>query len=473
MTPAAVPLCIDLDGTLLHSDLLIESFLDVLGRQPLVLLQAPIWLTGGKAALKARLADRCRLDVASLPYDEAVLQRIREARAAGRETVLCTASDQRLAQQVGDHLGCFDRVLGSDGRENLSGSQKAARLVALYGEKGFDYAGNAPVDLAVWARAGGALVKGSPALAQRAAGVTTVHERLDPPAAGLHTWLRALRVHQWLKNLLVFVPLLAAHRVLDADSTLLAVLAFAAFSLCASGVYLLNDLLDLASDRRHHSKRNRPLAAGKLPLLGGLLAAPVLTLAAFAVALAVSPLFVLVLGGYWLTTLAYSLQLKRKVMLDVLLLAALYTARIIGGAVAIMVEPSFWLLAFSMFMFLSLALLKRYTELAALLADGREKASGRGYRVDDLPLLQSFGAASGYGAVLVLALYINSPESLALYSRPHALWLLCPMLLYWISRAWFVAHRGEMHDDPVVYAATDRFSLGVAAVGGLVLLAAL
>jgi 4-hydroxybenzoate polyprenyltransferase len=278
-------------------------------------------------------------------------------------------------------------------------------------------------------------------------------------------------VHQWLKNLLVFVPLLAAHRVLD--STLLAVLAFAAFSLCASGVYLLNDLLDLKSDRRHHSKRNRPLAAGKLPLLGGLLAAPVLTLAAFAVALAVSPLFALVLGGYWLTTLAYSLQLKRKVMLDVLLLAALYTARIIGGAVAIMVEPSFWLLAFSMFMFLSLALLKRYTELAALLADGRDKASGRGYRVDDLPLLQSFGAASGYGAVLVLALYINSPESLELYTRPYALWLLCPMLLYWISRAWFVAHRGEMHDDPVVYAATDRFSLGVATVGGLVLLAAL
>jgi 4-hydroxybenzoate polyprenyltransferase len=471
MTPAAAPLCIDLDGTLLHSDLLIESFLDALGRQPLVLLQAPIWLASGKAALKARLADRCQLDVASLPYDEAVLRRIREAREAGRETVLCTASDQRLAQQVADHLGCFDRVLGSDGESNLSGRRKAARLVELYGEKCFDYAGNAAVDLAVWARAGGALVKGSPALAQRAAAVTTVHERLDPPTAGLRTWLRALRVHQWLKNLLVFVPLLAAHRVLD--STLLAVLAFAAFSLCASGVYLLNDLLDLKSDRRHHSKRNRPLAAGKLPLLGGLLAAPVLTLAAFAVALAVSPLFALVLGGYWLTTLAYSLQLKRKVMLDVLLLAALYTARIIGGAVAIMVEPSFWLLAFSMFMFLSLALLKRYTELAALLADGRDKASGRGYRVDDLPLLQSFGAASGYGAVLVLALYINSPESLELYTRPYALWLLCPMLLYWISRAWFVAHRGEMHDDPVVYAATDRFSLGVATVGGLVLLAAL
>lgn len=473
MTPAAVPLCIDLDGTLLHSDLLIESFLDVLGRQPLVLLQAPLWLTRGKAALKARLVDRCQLDVAGLPYDEVVLQRIRDAREAGRETVLCTASDQRLAQQVADHLGCFDRVLGSDGSNNLSGRRKAARLVELYGEKRFDYAGNAAVDLAVWSRAGGALVKGSPALAQRAAAVTTVHERLDPPAAGLRTWLRALRVHQWLKNLLVFVPLLAAHRALDPDSTLLALLAFAAFSLCASGVYLLNDLLDLKSDRRHHSKRNRPLAAGRLPLLGGLLAAPVLTFAAFAIALAVSPLFALVLGGYWLTTLAYSLQLKRKVMLDVLLLAALYTARIIGGAVAIMVEPSFWLLAFSMFMFLSLALLKRYTELAAVLADGRDKASGRGYRVDDLPLLQSFGAASGYGAVLVLALYINSPESLALYTRPYALWLLCPMLLYWISRAWFVAHRGEMHDDPVVYAATDRFSLGVAAVGGVVLLAAL
>ncbi|MGQ0800227.1 MAG: UbiA family prenyltransferase [Pseudomarimonas sp.] len=473
MAAADIPFCVDLDGTLLDSDLLVESLLDVVGHQPLTLCMLPLWLISGKAALKARLAERSTLDVTTLPYSEAVLNRVRAARAAGRTTILCTASDQLLAERVASHLGVFDSVLASDGIENLAGERKARRLVKLFGERGFDYVGNADVDVAVWSRARGALVIGSLGLALRAAAVSDLIEHIESAPRIVSVWLRALRIHQWLKNLLVLLPLFAAHRVLDVDSAVSAMTAFAAFSLCASGVYLINDLLDLQADRRHLGKRHRPFASGRLPLHHGLLAAILLTLTAFTVALWVSTLFAVVQLGYWLTTLAYSLRLKRVVMLDVMLLAALYTARIIGGAVAIKVTPSFWLLAFSMFMFLSLALLKRYTELAALLADGLNIASGRGYRVDDLPLLHSLGAASGYGAVLVLALYINSPESLALYARSYALWLLCPLLLFWISRAWLVAHRGGMHDDPVIYAATDRDSLIIAALGGLVLLAAL
>jgi 4-hydroxybenzoate polyprenyltransferase len=241
-----------------------------------------------------------------------------------------------------------------------------------------------------------------------------------------------------------------------------------AFSLCASGVYVANDLLDLAADRRHPRKSRRPFAAGTLPLAAGLAAAPALTLAAFAVALCVSTAFAAVLGLYFLLTLAYSLSLKRVVMLDVVVLAALYTLRIVAGGVATLTPLSFWLLAFSMFLFLSLAMLKRYTELRQVEQVGGTSASGRGYSVDDLPLIQSLGGASGYLAVLVLALYINNAPNESLYRHPMALWLLCPLLLYWVSRAWVIAHRRGMHDDPLVFAARDGVSWTVLALAAAV-----
>jgi len=285
--------------------------------------------------------------------------------------------------------------------------------------------------------------------------------------------LRALRLHQWLKNLLVFVPLLTAHRFMDAESVMQSVIALVSFGLVASGVYVLNDLLDLTPDRQHPRKRRRPFAAGTLPLLHGLAAAPLLTVAGLALSLACNIQFTLVLLAYYVMTLASSLKLKRVVMVDVVLLAALYTVRIIGGTVAIDADLSFWLLAFSMFIFLSLALLKRYTELHSMLSSGKTKASGRGYSVEDLPLLQSLGSAAGYIAVMVMALYIDSPQSVALYSNPKLLWLICPVLLYWVSRVWVVAHRGEMHDDPIVFAATDRVSQVVVVLCGLFALSAI
>jgi len=467
-----VALCVDLDGTLLKTDLLYESALVLLGRKPWLLFLLPLWLLRGKATLKREIAERVELDATRLPYDERVIEALRDTRA--RPRVLCTASDAKFAHQVAEHLGLFELVLASADGVNLSGERKAHRLVERFGERGFDYMGNASADLPVWSRARQAWVVNAPAgLSARAARAAQVARELPPAGGGARAWIKALRLHQWLKNLLVFLPLLASHRFLDAQAIAAALLAFAAFSLSASGVYLLNDLLDLDADRQHPRKRLRPFASGVLPLLHGLFAAPLLAAIGLCLGLAVGPLFACVLAGYYAMTLAYSLRLKRVVMVDVIALAGLYTVRIIGGAVAIGATLSFWLLAFSMFLFLSLAMLKRYTELMLALGNGRNLANGRGYAVDDLPLIQSLGSAAGYLAVLVFALYINSPESLALYARPQVLWLICPLLLYWISHLWITSHRGRMDDDPVVFAATDRASQIVIGLSGLLVLGAI
>lgn len=465
--PDSIPLCVDLDGTLLRSDLLYESLLALLAKSPLVALLLPFWLLRGKAHLKRQIASRVQLDPALLPYDERVLAHLRTTQQ--RPRVLCTASDHLIVQPIAEHLGLFEEVIASEGTRNLSGRNKAETLVDRYGERGFDYLGNHDVDLPVWDRARGAIVvNGSESLSRKAAKAAPLIDHWPSQSGGIRTWIKALRLYQWLKNLLVFVPLLASHRILDPASALNASAAFLAFGLCASGVYLLNDLLDLAPDRQHPRKRKRPFAAGTLPILHGLIAAPILTIGGIGLALWVNPMFAGVLLVYYTMTLAYSFKFKRIVMIDVVLLAALYTIRIVGGATAIGTSLSFWLLAFSMFIFLSLALLKRYTELAAAATAGKKVASGRGYSTEDLPLIQSLGTSAGYIAILVLALYINSPESLTLYQRPEFLWLLCPLMLYWISRTWMVAHRGQMHDDPIVFAARDRVSQivgGIAFVG--------
>ena len=468
-----VPLCVDLDGTLIRSDLLVESALSLLSRNPLLLLPMLCWLLRGKAHLKREIASRVELDATHLPYNENVLAWVRQQQAL-RPVVLCTASDEALAKLVADHVGSFDAVLASDGQRNLSGSQKAQALVELYGESGFDYVGNAKVDLKVWKHARAAItVEAGSSLTRAAERVTKVDKQFTLPGANLRHWLKALRVHQWVKNALVFLPLLAAHRLFEVDSVLATLLAFTCFSLCASSVYITNDLLDLASDRQHHRKRNRPFAAGHLPLLAGPVVAVALLVVSFGLAAFLHEVFVVVLAGYYLLTSAYSLRFKRIVMLDVVVLATLYTSRIVAGTAAIHSKPSFWLLAFSMFIFLSLAMVKRYIELLSAQKAGKINASGRGYDVGDIPLIQSLGAASGYLSVLVLALYIDSPDSRALYHHPHYLWLLCPLLLYWISRAWAIAHRGIMHDDPVVFAVTDKLSRVLLMVAAAVILFAI
>ncbi|NBD20638.1 UbiA family prenyltransferase [Aquabacterium fontiphilum] len=467
------PLAVDLDGSLIHSDLLLESFLLLIKRNPLYLLMVPFWLLQGKAALKRAIASRVALNAAALPYNQPFVAWLRTQREQGRALWLCTASDAALAQGVANHLELFDGVLASDGQHNLSGRNKAAELVARFGEKGFDYCGNAPVDLAVWQRAGAAVVvNGNEALVRQAGKVAQVVARFDAPRRGLRVWLKALRVHQWAKNALIFVPMLAAHQ-LDGGTLGQALLAFVAFSLCASSVYLLNDMLDLEADRQHHSKCNRPFAAGKLSLLAGILLAPVLLAVALGLAWLLPVRFIGVLVVYYVATLAYSFALKRVVMVDVLALAGLYTIRIVAGSAATGIELSFWLLIFAIFIFLSLAIVKRYAELYAMREQGKLSAKGRGYEVEDMSLLQSLGAASGYLSVLVLGLYINSPDKSMLYTHSKLIWLLVPIMLYWVSRVWMLTHRGQMHDDPLVYALKDPASLvtGAAAAAVLVLAA--
>jgi 4-hydroxybenzoate polyprenyltransferase len=355
-------------------------------------------------------------------------------------------------------LGIFDRVIASDATRNLKGDWKAAALVAEFGERGFDYVGDSTADLPVWSASRRALVVGSPTLVDRVQRVASLEKVFENPSVRIKDWARALRVYQWVKNVLVFIPLFAAHRGGDVQLVSQAFIAFLAFSLCASSVYIINDLLDLETDRTHSRKSSRPFASGRLSIRSGVAVAPILLAMAFLLSAALPPAFLAVLSLYFVVTLAYSMRLKRTTVLDVLLLAGLYTLRLLAGAAAVSVQASFWLLAFSMFLFLSLALVKRVSELHGMPADTTDRPSGRKYRREDLPVLMSMGTAAGYTAVMVLALYINSSASEVLYRRPEALWLLCPLLLFWISRVWLVTYRGQMHDDPIVFAFRDSIS---------------
>lgn len=459
---ATTPLCVDLDGTLIRSDVLLESLVLLIKRNPLYLLLVPFWLLRGKAALKAQIASRVKLNPAALPYDRELLSWLESERATGRSIWLCTATNRKFAEEIAAHLGLFAGVLASDHESNLAGEAKATQLVERFGDRGFDYCGNERRDLAIWRRARSAIVvNASSQLERQAAKLTELAKTFPVRSRPLRAAIRALRPHQWAKNALIVVPLLAAHRVSDPGALLEGLLAFVAFSLCASSVYLLNDLLDLEADRAHPRKSKRPFAAGDLSLLAGLLLAPCLLAAAVAIAAVLPQKFWLVLGTYYTLTCAYSFLLKSFVIVDALALAGLYTLRIIAGAAAVSVPLSFWLLLFSVFLFLSLAFVKRFAELENLRRRQRLKAAGRGYHVEDLSLLQSLGTASGYLSVLVLALYINSPDIQALYSQPKVVWGLCVLMLYWISRVWMKAQRGEMHDDPVVFALKDRQSLAV------------
>jgi 4-hydroxybenzoate polyprenyltransferase len=470
------PLVVDLDGTLIRSDVLIESGFAYFKSTPLRFYRPLIWLArGGKPALKAGLAESTDVDVTVLPYDPQVLDWLKEEREAGRELVLATATHERYAQAIADHLGIFDQTFATADGVNLSARSKRDKLVAEFGEKNFDYAGNSHDDVAVWQSAAKAYVVNPSSGVERAARkIGNVERVIESRPPTIKTWSKSLRLHQWLKNLLIFVPLLAAHKLDQPNVVIAALLAFFAFGLCASSVYLLNDLLDLEDDRHHPTKRKRPLASGALPLTWGLGLFPVLLASAFALAVFCLPLrFTAVLVGYYALTLAYSMYLKRQVMVDVVVLAMLYTIRIVAGTAAIGAHLTFWLLAFSMFIFLSLALVKRYAELHSMQARGLVKTRGRGYVLSDLSLISSLGTASGYLSVLVLALYIQDGNTAKLYRHAQIIWLACPLLLYWVSRTWIIAHRGLMHDDPIVFAARDRVSLAVVALCGLVFWAAI
>jgi 4-hydroxybenzoate polyprenyltransferase len=456
---AGVPLVVDLDGTLIHSDLLWEALVLFLRRHFLQVWRLPFWLLAGKAAFKRRLASCVEPDVAALPYDTALLHWLAAQRARGVRLVLATGSDLRFAERIAAHLGIFERVLATeDDHTNLTSHHKAERLTALYGARGFDYVGNSRADVAVWEACRQPYsVSRTPF---RLAGGAATH------GAGTRrrTWgaplLKGMRPRQWLKNLLVFVPMLSAHRV-DGPTLSASVLAFAAFSLCASSAYLLNDALDAQDDRLHPTKKKRPIAAGTLPLAIALGASPLLALAAVALAAQAGPWLLAAVALYFASTLAYSFVLKRLLMVDVVTLSLLYSMRILGGCAATAIEPSFWLLAFSFFVFLSLAMLKRHSELLNLHRAGKEKTRGRGYLTSDKAPIAMMGVASAFMSTLVFLLYQSSPNVQVLYRHPVLLFPIAPLLVFWLGRLWVLSFRGEVHEDPILHVSRDPVSLAV------------
>lgn len=453
------PIVVDLDGTLIQTDMLHESTLRMVREHPLDALRIPSWLWAGRAKLKREVAARTSFNPATLPYNEALLEWLRARRAEGRSIVLCTASDQSVADAVAGRLGLFDEAIGSDGKRNLAGRRKADVLEAKYGRGGFDYAGDSARDHEVWARSRRAIVVNAPrAVLREAQARWTIEEVFPAHFPGFSTWRRTLRMHQWLKSVLLFVPLIAGHEFTNVSAWLALFVAFASFCLCASSVYITNDLLDLESDRMHPRKRLRPFASGQMPAWAGAVLIPVLLASSIALGGLVGPDFLAWLLAYFVITWAYSWSLKRMLLVDCLALAMLYTLRIIAGAATVGHALSFWLLAFSVFLFLSLAFVKRYAELELLLLNGRKKMHGRGYHTSDAPLVQAMGLAAGYSAALVLALYINSEAVSMLYRTPEVIWGTVPVLLFWISWMWLQAHRGKMHDDPMVFAVKDRAS---------------
>ncbi|MBL4868638.1 MAG: UbiA family prenyltransferase [Pseudomonadales bacterium] len=462
------PLCVDLDGTLINTDLLLESFVRVLKESPWVLLFVPFWLLKGKHILKAELAARCHINIEKLPYNEALISHLSTQQNLGRQLILCTGSNIKFALQINQHLNLFDEVIASDDMRNLTGSTKVKELNERFSSGGYDYAGNEAIDLKIWKDARKALViNGSVSLKDKTEKLTEIDLFQEKPRVSLKLYLKAARIHQWVKNLLIFVPLGTAHIVNSTDAYMASILAFISFGLLASSTYIINDLTDLDSDRCHDKKRERPFASGAISIQRGILFSAGLLISGLSLTLVLPIEFGIVLMIYLITTLSYSLRLKSMASVDVITLALLYTVRVIAGAFAIGVTLSFWLLAFSLFIFLCLAIVKRVSELINMEKQNKDKAMGRGYEVADRSVLQSLGTSSGYMAVLVMALYINSTDVIKLYQTPEILWILCPILLYWITRVWMKTARGLMNEDPILFALKDKNSWMVGLLSGM------
>lgn len=458
---AARPLCVDLDGTLVKSDTLVDSLLLLARAYPFSALRVPFWLLRGKAALKREVSSRVSLDVANLPYNRPLIAYLTEEKAASRKIYLTTGADWQLAVRVAEFLGLFDEVLASDGSSNRVGYSKLEMLRRRFGDEGFDYVGNGNVDFPLLQHAGEAMLANpAHALGRRlkSKGIAIRREFDDRPAFPRMA-VAAMRPHQWAKNVLILVPLLLAHN-LKLRTITDAVIAFICFCLCASSAYIVNDLLDLEADRRHPHKHRRPLASGNLSATSGVV------VGLFCCALAIACAWFFLPGSFltWLLlylsgTLMYSLYLKRIVLIDVIVLSGLYTVRVLAGGGATHVSISTWLAAFSVFLFLSLAMVKRFSELHNALRSGSQLTNGRGYLPADLEQLRVFGTASAYASVVVFALYISGRDMTDLYLHPTRLWLIAPLMLWWLSRIWLLASRGQLHEDPVIFAVTDRVSL--------------
>jgi 4-hydroxybenzoate polyprenyltransferase len=452
------PLVVDLDGTLTPTDTLVEAVVRLIKHSPLNLLLLPFWLLKGRAAFKEAVASHTTISVEQLPYREAFLAYLHIEKSKGRHIIMATAAHESIAKGVSAHLALFDEVLASDAGRNLKGHAKLEAIQEKVGES-FVYAGDSHADIPIWNAAQAAILVGaSPGLAKSVRQRTTIEIEFPKEKISFSTWAKALRVHQWLKNLLLFVPLLTAFSFMDVAKLTTTAVAFLSFSFAASATYIVNDLWDLESDRAHPRKKERPFASAKIPILTGFGVAGCLLIVAFVLAFVVSQAFFLMLLLYVVLTSAYSWVLKEYVLIDVIMLSLLYALRILAGSVAIGIATSSWLLAFSVFMFLSLALVKRCSELVSLEQIGKVSTLGRDYRVTDLVVLWPLGVASAMSAVVVFGLFISAPDTQARYATPALLWVVAIGLNYWLARLWIKTSRGEMHDDPIIYALKDRGS---------------
>ncbi|MGI4854700.1 MAG: UbiA family prenyltransferase [Janthinobacterium lividum] len=487
-----VPLCVDLDGTLVKSDTLLDAVLLLVRQQPASPLQWPTWLKKGKAGFKREITDRAVVDIEHLPFNQPLLTYLKEEHARGRRMFLATAADQDFAEKVAAHVGLFEGVMASDGSHNLAGDNKLRAFQQRF-PGGFTYIGNAMPDRKLLQASVAPMVANPHRSLRRAlqSDGTVPHRVFNDRKPIGKVLLKAIRLHQWAKNVLVFLPAVLAHD-LSPRSLLISLLAFFSISFCASATYIINDLLDIEADRHHPRKRNRPFAAGDLSPLSGVLVVLGFFLVSLLLALLLPHVFAALrgphgaygqlhdryeflmwLGLYTVTTLAYSFHLKRIALVDVVVLSGLYTVRILAGSAATGVEVSAWLGAFSVFFFLSLAYVKRFSELNLLLSKGRTDASGRGYRIGDMEQLRSFGTASAFASVVVLTMYVSNLDAAHLYRHTPRLWLLIPVLILWISRVWLLASRGHLHEDPVVYAITDRRSWLLGAICAVIVWSAL
>ena len=474
------PLSVDLDGTLIKSDMLYEQLAVLLRSYPWKLFLLPIWLLGGIAALKRRIADAVLpiLNVELVPLNEDLVDYLKEQKLSGRRIELVTATDQKVAELFETRLKLFDEVVGSDGKRNLKGSRKAAFLAEKHPD-GFVYAGDSTADLKVWAKAEAAILVGSGTTLSAVERTTTIEAMFGTSRMPGKAIRKGMRLHQWAKNGLIFVPLLLSSTYLVQEILQQALLLFLWFSIVASGTYILNDLLDLEADRAHRTKRNRPLASGELPLLYGLILAPSMIVGGLAGAALISWEAGLTVLTYLVLTISYSFIFKRHPVVDVLVISTLFTLRLVAGQTVVDLGigehtiPA-WLIVFSVFFFTSLALVKRYTEVRSLLESGREKIAGRGYRASDGGFVLGLGVASGVASILVFMLYlVTEPVTVARLINPVWLWVVPCVLAYWLPYVWLLATRDQMDDDPVVFALKDRASLvlGVIAVGAVILAA--
>ncbi|MGH9935781.1 MAG: UbiA family prenyltransferase [Blastocatellia bacterium] len=471
MADQPVPLCVDLDGALIKTNTLHEAVVALILANPWLVCALPFWLMRGQAYLWQRLSERVMVNPETLPYRPEALAYLKREKESGREIILISGAHKAVVRKVAGHLGFFDDAFGSDESLHLVGSAKLAAIARRYGDGSFDYLGDSRADLPIWKECRQAIiVSRDRALVRRLRRNAPNVEVIEPTGKSrIRAAVAALRPHQWSKNLLLFAALFLGHKFNQPPVALAALAGFVIFSLGSSAIYVLNDLTDLEADRLHASKKKRPFAAGDLSAGAGLLLAISLVAVALTLAPMLSVEFAMALVGYLALAVLYTFYLKEKLLVDIFTLAGFYTIRVWAGGASTGIAISHWALAFFMCLSLSLALAKRYAELAAQREDGLNQSSDRpfnrrGYRPEDGQFIMTLGCASALMSVLVVALYINSPDVLRYYRRPALLWLICPALAYWASRIWLIASRGELNEDTVLFAIKDRVSYLVGAV---------